>query len=56
MCDTWTLMVEEVVVSGTSVYFDETTRHYIPESSNLDIHSRESMDYHVLDFANKTFN
>jgi hypothetical protein len=38
------------------VVLQRDTRHYNPESSNLDIHSRESMEYHVLDFANKTFN
>jgi len=31
-------MMERVRTSETSVYSNETTRHYIPEGSNLDTH------------------
>jgi hypothetical protein len=35
-------MIEAVRTSGTSVYFNETTRRYILEGSNLHIHSRKN--------------
>jgi hypothetical protein len=35
----------------TSVYFNETTRCYIPKSSNLHTRSRENLKSHTISFA-----
>jgi hypothetical protein len=40
------LMMEEVRTCETSVYFNETTRRYIPEGCNLHIRRLENLKSH----------
>jgi hypothetical protein len=40
------LMMEAVGTSGTSVYFNDTTRCYIPESCHFNTRSREEVKSH----------
>jgi len=39
-------MMEAVRTSETSVYYNETTRRYIPEGSNLHTRRRENLKSH----------
>jgi hypothetical protein len=42
--------MEAVRTSKTSVYFNETTRRYIPESCRLHTHRRETLKSHTNNF------
>jgi hypothetical protein len=50
LCRAIALMMEAVQTSETSVYFNETTRHYIPAHCHLHTHRRENLKYHKLFF------
>jgi hypothetical protein len=41
------LIMEALHTSETSVYFNETTRRYIPEGSTLHTRSRETLKSHI---------
>jgi hypothetical protein len=41
-----TLMMDAAHTSETSVYFNETTRRYIPEGYHLHIRRRENLNSH----------
>jgi hypothetical protein len=42
------MMMMAVRASETSVYFNETTRYYIPEVSNLHIRRRENLKFKII--------
>jgi len=42
-----TLMVDEVSISETSIYSNETTRRYTPEGSYLHIRRRKKLKSHI---------
>jgi len=42
------LLMETVCTSETSAYFNETTRHYIPEGYNIQTRCNENMKSHEV--------
>jgi hypothetical protein len=49
------LMMEAVRTSETSVYSKETTKHYIPEASNLHTRGHENLKSDILELNFHTF-
>jgi hypothetical protein len=46
-----TLMMQSVIISGSTVYFYGATRHRIPEGFRLQTHSRKNLKFHKICFA-----
>jgi hypothetical protein len=48
--------MEAVCICETSVYFDDTTRRYIPEGCHILTRHSENLKYHLTHYVNNILN